>query len=192
MRLRRYISEWRGLFPSAAATTSTHSAPQFPVACGKSPWLNDRRDRKGPTATVMAAHRAPAARRRRGRRRHTPPHQRRRDHQLRPRPAGCVPFLTGLLAVIFGVVGMRRTRDRRVGGRGLAIAGLCLGIVMPRRRRGALRPVRRVAAGGIPLAVQRGGLVRQLHGRLRPIMTSNLPFRSRRRRVHGGCAPTVY
>ena len=42
---------------------------------------------------------------------------------------GCVPFLTGLLAVIFGIIGLRKTRDPRVGGKGLAIAGLVLGIV---------------------------------------------------------------
>jgi hypothetical protein len=42
---------------------------------------------------------------------------------------GCVPFITGLLAVIFGILGIRRTRDPRYGGSGLAIAGLILGIL---------------------------------------------------------------
>lgn len=42
---------------------------------------------------------------------------------------GCVPFITGLLAVILGIVGIRKTKDPHVGGKGLAIAGLILGIV---------------------------------------------------------------
>ena len=42
---------------------------------------------------------------------------------------GCVPFVTGLGAVIFGAVGIRRTRDPHVTGRGLAVAGLVLGLV---------------------------------------------------------------
>jgi len=40
---------------------------------------------------------------------------------------GCVPWLTGLAAVILGIVGLRKTRDPRVGGKGMAIAGLILG-----------------------------------------------------------------
>lgn len=43
---------------------------------------------------------------------------------------GCVPlYLTSILAVIFGIIGIRRTSDPRYTGRGLAIAGLVLGIV---------------------------------------------------------------
>ena len=42
---------------------------------------------------------------------------------------GCVPFVTGALAVIFGVVGVRAARDPGVGGKGLAIAGIVLGAV---------------------------------------------------------------
>jgi hypothetical protein len=42
---------------------------------------------------------------------------------------GCVPFLTGLLAILFGFIGLRKTRDPYVGGKGLAIAGLVLGIL---------------------------------------------------------------
>ena len=40
---------------------------------------------------------------------------------------GCVPWLTGVAAVILGIVGIRKTRDPRVGGKGMAIAGLILG-----------------------------------------------------------------
>jgi hypothetical protein len=42
---------------------------------------------------------------------------------------GCVPFLTGLLAVVLGIVGLRKTRDPSVGGKGMAIAGLVLGLI---------------------------------------------------------------
>jgi len=42
---------------------------------------------------------------------------------------GCIPGLTGLLAIILGVVGLRRARKPNVGGKGLAAAGLTLGIV---------------------------------------------------------------
>ena len=42
---------------------------------------------------------------------------------------GCVPLLTGLLAVILGIVGLRTTRDPRYTGRGMAIAGLILGLI---------------------------------------------------------------
>jgi prepilin-type processing-associated H-X9-DG protein len=35
--------------------------------------------------------------------------------------------LAALLAVIFGIIGIKQTRGNRVGGRGMAIAGLCLG-----------------------------------------------------------------
>src|SRR5882724_10195564 len=40
---------------------------------------------------------------------------------------GCIPWLTGLAAVILGIVGLRKTRDPQVGGKGMAIAGLILG-----------------------------------------------------------------
>jgi hypothetical protein len=42
---------------------------------------------------------------------------------------GCVPFITSLLAVILGIVGINKTRDPRYSGRGLAIAGLILGLI---------------------------------------------------------------
>jgi hypothetical protein len=41
----------------------------------------------------------------------------------------CVPALSGLLAIIFGIVGMSATRNPMVRGRGMAIAGLILGIL---------------------------------------------------------------
>ncbi len=41
----------------------------------------------------------------------------------------CVPFVTSLLAVIFGIVGIRATKTPAVKGRGLAIAGLILGVL---------------------------------------------------------------
>jgi len=42
---------------------------------------------------------------------------------------GCVPLLTGLLAILFGFIGIRKSRDPYLGGKGLAVAGLILGIV---------------------------------------------------------------
>jgi hypothetical protein len=42
---------------------------------------------------------------------------------------GCIPVLGGLLAVIFGMVGLSATRNGRMGGRGLATAGLILGLL---------------------------------------------------------------
>ncbi len=41
----------------------------------------------------------------------------------------CVPLIAPVLAIVFGAIAMSRTRDPRVGGRGLAIAGLTLGCV---------------------------------------------------------------
>ena len=42
---------------------------------------------------------------------------------------GCVPFITSLLAVILGFVGIKATSNGRAGGRGMAIAGLILGLL---------------------------------------------------------------
>jgi prepilin-type processing-associated H-X9-DG protein len=41
----------------------------------------------------------------------------------------CIPFLAGILATVFGIVGLKRTADPNVKGRGFAIAGLVLGIL---------------------------------------------------------------
>jgi len=63
------------------------------------------------------------------------------DEQLHPRTSGaavtslvlgillCIPIVTGAGAIIFGIAGLRATRQPIVRGRGLAIAGLTLGIV---------------------------------------------------------------
>lgn len=41
---------------------------------------------------------------------------------------GCVPYATGVVAVITGIVGLKRSNDPRYGtGRGMAIGGLVLG-----------------------------------------------------------------
>jgi hypothetical protein len=42
---------------------------------------------------------------------------------------GCVPLLTGLLAIICGIIGLRTTRNPAYSGRGMAVAGLILGLV---------------------------------------------------------------
>jgi hypothetical protein len=42
---------------------------------------------------------------------------------------GCIPFVTGLLAVVCGILGISKTKDPRYSGRGLAIAGLLLGLL---------------------------------------------------------------
>lgn len=39
----------------------------------------------------------------------------------------CLPIPSSILAIIFGIVGLNKTRDPRVGGKGLAIAGICVG-----------------------------------------------------------------
>jgi hypothetical protein len=41
----------------------------------------------------------------------------------------CVPFLTSLLAVIFGMVGLSKSKGPRGSGRGMAMAGLILGVL---------------------------------------------------------------
>ena len=42
--------------------------------------------------------------------------------------AGCVPYVTGLLAIITGIVGLKKANDPRYSsGRGLAIGGIVLG-----------------------------------------------------------------
>jgi hypothetical protein len=42
---------------------------------------------------------------------------------------GCVPLVTGLLAIVCGMIGLRTTRDPLFSGRGMAVAGLVLGLV---------------------------------------------------------------
>ncbi len=41
----------------------------------------------------------------------------------------CIPAITGLLAVLFGLVGFSRGKDPLRGGRGMAMAGLLLGLL---------------------------------------------------------------
>jgi TM2 domain-containing membrane protein YozV len=41
---------------------------------------------------------------------------------------GCVPFLTGLLAIIFGILGIKRSKVSQ-SGKGMATAGLILGVL---------------------------------------------------------------
>ena len=40
-----------------------------------------------------------------------------------------VPFLGGVVGVILGIVGLSKSRDHRVGGRGMAIAAIIVGIL---------------------------------------------------------------
>ena len=42
---------------------------------------------------------------------------------------GCIPFVTSVLAIILGIVGIKATGGGRAGGRGMAIAGLILGLL---------------------------------------------------------------
>ena len=41
----------------------------------------------------------------------------------------CIPFVTGILAGVFGFLGIRHSRDPNNSGKGMAVAGLVLGIV---------------------------------------------------------------
>lgn len=41
----------------------------------------------------------------------------------------CIPFLTSLLAVVFGLIGLKQTRQRGINGRAMAVVGLILGFV---------------------------------------------------------------
>ena len=42
---------------------------------------------------------------------------------------GCIPILPGAAAVILGILGIKRTNDPMFTGRGMAIAGLILGVL---------------------------------------------------------------
>src|SRR4051794_32737669 len=37
---------------------------------------------------------------------------------------GCIPVITGLGAIIFGILGIRASNRQQIGGKGMAIAGL--------------------------------------------------------------------
>jgi len=41
----------------------------------------------------------------------------------------CLWFLGGILGVIFGLIGLRKSRDPQVGGRGLAVAAIVIGVL---------------------------------------------------------------
>lgn len=40
----------------------------------------------------------------------------------------CIPFISGVGAVLCGIIGIGKAKDPRVGGKGMAIAGLILGL----------------------------------------------------------------
>jgi hypothetical protein len=42
---------------------------------------------------------------------------------------GCIPFITGVIAIILGIVGIKVASKPERGGRGMAIAGLILGLI---------------------------------------------------------------
>jgi hypothetical protein len=42
---------------------------------------------------------------------------------------GCIPFITSLVAIILGIVGIKSANQPGTGGKGMAIAGLILGIL---------------------------------------------------------------
>jgi hypothetical protein len=42
---------------------------------------------------------------------------------------GWLPYLGAIVAIGFGIIGLRQTRARHEGGRGLAIAGIVIGAV---------------------------------------------------------------
>ena len=41
----------------------------------------------------------------------------------------CVPFVTGLAAIVLGFFGIKRANEPQVGGKGLAVTGLVLGVL---------------------------------------------------------------
>ena len=41
----------------------------------------------------------------------------------------CVPVLGGLFGIVSGIIGIIQTREGRLGGRGLAVAGLAIGLL---------------------------------------------------------------
>jgi len=40
-----------------------------------------------------------------------------------------LPFVGGIVGIVFGVIGLLRARDPRIRGRGLAIAAIAVGIL---------------------------------------------------------------
>jgi hypothetical protein len=40
----------------------------------------------------------------------------------------CIPLVSGPISILLGIIGLSKTRDPRVGGKGLAIAGIVLGL----------------------------------------------------------------
>src|SRR5689334_6796443 len=39
-----------------------------------------------------------------------------------------IPIIPTILGLVFGIIGLKKTKDPRVGGKGLAIAGICVSI----------------------------------------------------------------
>lgn len=42
---------------------------------------------------------------------------------------GVLPFIGSILGIVFGIIGMKRTRENGTGGRGLALTGIITGVV---------------------------------------------------------------
>jgi len=42
---------------------------------------------------------------------------------------GCIPIITSLLAIIFGIIGIKKSNEPNTSGKGLAIVGIVLGII---------------------------------------------------------------
>lgn len=40
-----------------------------------------------------------------------------------------VPFAGGVIGIVLGIIGLRNTRDPRVGGRGMALAAIIVGVL---------------------------------------------------------------
>ena len=41
----------------------------------------------------------------------------------------CIPYVTSLVAIILGIVGVRNAREPNTGGKGMSIAGIVLGVL---------------------------------------------------------------
>jgi hypothetical protein len=42
---------------------------------------------------------------------------------------GCIPVITSLLAIVFGIMGIKKSNEPQTSGKGLAIVGIVLGII---------------------------------------------------------------